>query len=514
MFGTLVRCVPAALGALTIVSAATFAAASPNDPLAAIRSANDPSAVIQAYAAGFQTYRSDPQFLEAFVRRMIDLDAPDQAYSQARLLAGLQPDNGYARAAIAYTEARQGHPGEAATDLLPAIAKLPHDAFVLTTTGQLLGWYDSIADRSKIDFATKEAYEGLRLKAQATPSYMEAYKAAVAAYEQLPANPAPTPAPPQVAEALPPASQPTEPATVVYVPPAYTPDQYVTNNNSYYGDYGSNYGYGYGNYWPWYSSWGWGGGWWPWWGSSVGFNRFDRDDFAGSGVVVAADGSRMAFGPNSTLLFNNGQPTSVVGARDSLSAAQVTDANRTALATNGVGQRNMLVGNGDRGANGSLLVGNGVRGSVIASNGVQRFAAGRSLGALVPSDHNKGFANSSMMAAGVTGGAHSFAAPTRTVRFSAGGNNGVARSAVTGGFAGATRFAAPSGGHTITNSSGFSSAPRFSTPSGGFRSAPSSSGGGFRSAPSSGFRSSGGSFSGGARSASFSGGGRSDGGHR
>lgn len=290
------RAVPAALVALMIAGAATDAAAAPNSAIAAIRTASNPSAAIQAYADGYEAYRENPRFLEAFVRRMIDLDSPEQAYSQARLLAALQPENAYAWAAAAYNEAKLGRPAEAAANLLFAINKLPGDPFVLRTSGQLLAWYDAVADREKLDYPAKAAFEGLRKNAQSSPVYAEAYQAAVTAYSGLPAP----------MEETPPASQPA----LAQYEPADVPQNVEYDTSTPPSDYGAGSNYRTGSY--------------PWWGGwsgrpvlvfvrpSFGFHGGFIDP-AGTGAIVTRDGRTLAITPNSTILFDSsGQPVKVV----------------------------------------------------------------------------------------------------------------------------------------------------------------------------------------------------------
>jgi hypothetical protein len=194
----------------------------------AIRNAPDPSAAIAAYADAKSVAPNSLESDNAFVHRMVTFGLPQMAETQAQTLVQTEKENGLAWGVLAYSRATRGDTTQALSDIEQAVKSLPDDAFVQRTAGQLVAWYDTIADQSKLSEVVKQSVEKLRHKLTGKRAYDDAYHAARSAYEEQ-TNAAETG----------PASAEVTPASPV---PAYGGDTY---NYNY--DY-SNGGYAYPGY--------------------------------------------------------------------------------------------------------------------------------------------------------------------------------------------------------------------------------------------------------------------------
>ena len=174
-----------------------------------IHQAPDPSSAISAYAKGSAIAPDNPALEAAFVTRMVELGLPQMAQAQAQDLVQHEPKNGLAWGALAYTLASRGQMSEALIDLGHAVQYLPNDAFVQRTAGQLMAWYDAVADQSTLSDAAKQAVAGVSSALVDQRAYVEAYQAAREAYEEPNAAEQPeataiVPAPEDYAQAVPP----------------------------------------------------------------------------------------------------------------------------------------------------------------------------------------------------------------------------------------------------------------------------------------------------------------------
>ncbi len=254
--------------------------------------APDPSTAVAAYAAAKSVLPDSSKIDQAYLRRMVDFGLPQMADAQARMLVQHDPKDGLAWGVIAFSLATRGQTADALKDIATAARYLPDDPFIQRTAGQLLAWYDTVADKSTLPDVIKNSVQGVRSEMAAQRAYVDAYQAARATYEQG-ANPAEAPA---SAEVPPPAAA-EEPVYAGdggydYGAP-YTYGYTSPYDYGYYGYPTYAYAYpGYGDYFPYWGGF-YGGYWWPGTFSSIivpddffFHNRFfhhepDLDDFIG-----------------------------------------------------------------------------------------------------------------------------------------------------------------------------------------------------------------------------------------
>jgi hypothetical protein len=151
--------------------------------LAAIARAPDPSAAIEAYAAGARAAPQSIPLRQAFMQRMIALGVPQMAEVQAQDLVRENPQNGLAWAVLAYAHAARGTTTLSLQDIVSAVQNAPDNLFVQRTAGQLLAWYDTTADWSQVPQTLQSALDQLRTRLTDNPAYARAYQAARSEYE-------------------------------------------------------------------------------------------------------------------------------------------------------------------------------------------------------------------------------------------------------------------------------------------------------------------------------------------
>jgi tetratricopeptide (TPR) repeat protein len=98
---------------------------------------------VDAYAEGLAIDPGSAALHRAYVRRVVDLGAPQLAASAAERLLASEPNNGLARAVLADAEAHQGNFADALTDISLAVPRAADEPFVQTTAAHLLAWYDN-----------------------------------------------------------------------------------------------------------------------------------------------------------------------------------------------------------------------------------------------------------------------------------------------------------------------------------------------------------------------------------
>jgi hypothetical protein len=188
----------------TVSSSGLFAAQ-------AIQQAPDPSAAVAAYANGVATDRQESAIHAAYVARMIDFGLPEMAYRQAQTLTTLEPKNGLAWAVVAHVDARRGNMEEALSSINLGGQSAPDNRFVQRTAGEILAWYDTKADQSRVPDETKTGLARLREVVGNRSDFATAYSTAKKAYQTETSSTQPTiPAPAPVA---PPPAQAQQPAT-------------------------------------------------------------------------------------------------------------------------------------------------------------------------------------------------------------------------------------------------------------------------------------------------------------
>ncbi len=155
----------------------------------AIEHAPDPSAAVAAYAAAKSALPDSSRVDQAYVRRMVAFGLPQMAEAQAQTLVQRDPKDGLAWGVMAYSRAKRGQTADALKDIASAARYLPDDPFVQRTAGQLLAWYDTVADKSTLPDAIKNSVQVVRNEMASQRAYVNAYQAARSTYEQE-ANPA------------------------------------------------------------------------------------------------------------------------------------------------------------------------------------------------------------------------------------------------------------------------------------------------------------------------------------
>ena len=294
------------LAAIFVWPSATFAQAPPPVPpdtsalapqsdnhlrpdVRAVLQAPDPSSAIEAYARGRAVSGESADLTHAYIQRMVSFGLPEMADVQARQLLLKQPDNGLALAVQAYMAGKRGMIPQALSDIAKAVAAVPQDPFILSTAGQLIAYYDTSADQSRIPLDLRKQIERLHRSLNDKSAFTKAYTAARQMYLQAKQQQAG--APQYYQQNAPPATQSLQPqpqsshsgdqsqldgqpystyVSPTYVPPTYVYPQGTTENTyNYYYDGSSPYRY-YPYYYyyryPWYpnyysgvsASW-----WWP-----------------------------------------------------------------------------------------------------------------------------------------------------------------------------------------------------------------------------------------------------------
>lgn len=213
----------------------------------AIRQARDPSVAIDAYARAESVAPGSDALDNVYLNRMVEFGLPQMADTQAQKLVKRDKTNGLAWGVLAYSKATRGDTKDALTDIAKAVQYLPDNPFIQRTAGQLVAWYDTLADQSKLPELVKQAVAQVRKELADQRAYVGAYQAARGTYEERD----------NAAEA--------GPATAETIPPPIAPAYGDTYN---YYDYGGVYPYSdyalypdylpYPNYYRYY-----GGYWWP-----------------------------------------------------------------------------------------------------------------------------------------------------------------------------------------------------------------------------------------------------------
>lgn len=155
----------------------------------AVRTAASTNEVVDAYAGGMVLDRDNVALQEAYIRRLVELNAPAMAEPVARRLASENPDSPLAWAVLAFSEAKRGSMPDALADIGIAARKAPDDPFIQRTTGELLAWYDNAAPRPTLAAGVASDLEAARRDLASRPTYAEAYGKASEFYKNPPQQP-------------------------------------------------------------------------------------------------------------------------------------------------------------------------------------------------------------------------------------------------------------------------------------------------------------------------------------
>lgn len=126
-----------------------------------------------------------------FVERMVARGEPEGALEAAKRVLEKNPNNGLARAVVAYNEARAEEWASALQDLIQANVDRPHDPLIALTAGWVLAWLDNAADTStmpaelgpKIDFLRRTVSESATFKNVYLSAALDYQGAAAATYK-------------------------------------------------------------------------------------------------------------------------------------------------------------------------------------------------------------------------------------------------------------------------------------------------------------------------------------------
>lgn len=156
--------------------------------LEAIEEAQEPSAVVAAYAQGLAVVPDALELHHAYVLRMVQLGQPHAAAAQARILAGRDGADGLAWAVLAFDNAQAGRMELAFREILEGLPWAKDDPFALATASQLLAWYDHPPADADITPAIPAMASRVRLFYAGIPSFDQAYQQAAAVLAAMPAN--------------------------------------------------------------------------------------------------------------------------------------------------------------------------------------------------------------------------------------------------------------------------------------------------------------------------------------
>jgi hypothetical protein len=156
-----------------------------NPLVQAVRTAPDPSATIDAYARGVAAGAVPVVDLEqAYVRRMLDLGAPELADSQAHNLVNRGAADATARGVAAINDAIRGNAHGTIDNLKHGLAEWRDDVFLLRTAGQVVAWSDLPKNRSTLTSEDVAGVEWLRAAGHSHQPFDEAYRTASEAWQQ------------------------------------------------------------------------------------------------------------------------------------------------------------------------------------------------------------------------------------------------------------------------------------------------------------------------------------------
>lgn len=125
----------------------------------AIKVAGEPSAVVSAYAKASAIGPRDKTLNNAHMRRLLQLGMPQTALHSAQILVVEEPENGTAWGVVAYMAGKKGDYMAALSASFKAIANNADDASILNNTGQLLAWYDGLAQAPELTDSVKRILE-------------------------------------------------------------------------------------------------------------------------------------------------------------------------------------------------------------------------------------------------------------------------------------------------------------------------------------------------------------------
>ena len=147
-----------------------------------LKTADNPSAAMAAYARGCGIDRTNVELQNAYMRKMLTFGLPKISYYAARVLVGLQPDNGTAWGVVGYMHGRRGELGKALAASIRAAEKAPEDPSIAHNAGQLLGWYENELTPPRLPDSARRILEQILDDLFRQESFVKAHQQMKAAY--------------------------------------------------------------------------------------------------------------------------------------------------------------------------------------------------------------------------------------------------------------------------------------------------------------------------------------------
>jgi hypothetical protein len=113
------------------------------------------------------------------IRRFIEAGHPELAEAAAKDLMAQGNFDPLAIGVMGYVYAQRGETGAAIQQLRMALLQAPDEPFLLRTAGQIVAWYDSTADRSKLTATDVQMLEAVRMQSREKRVFADAYKESV-----------------------------------------------------------------------------------------------------------------------------------------------------------------------------------------------------------------------------------------------------------------------------------------------------------------------------------------------
>lgn len=150
-----------------------------------VRTADQPSQAIAAYARANALDRNNIELLNAYLRRMLQLGLPQVAWYPANVLVHLSPDNGMAWAVVGYMHGRDGRLSGAFSATMRAIDRLEDNRSVLFNAGQLAAWYNHQQIPPEVSHVSRRILDDRRKQLAENAFFQRGYEAISKAYEKI-----------------------------------------------------------------------------------------------------------------------------------------------------------------------------------------------------------------------------------------------------------------------------------------------------------------------------------------
>jgi hypothetical protein len=147
--------------------------------------ANDVPSAIAAYNTGAAVDINNVELNRAFVRRMVDLGAPEAAFAQAQTVEAQAPGDALVLAVISYSQAAAGDMPAALVNIVAAVDAGDTDPFVLRTAAQLAAWTAQKPKDLTIPGYVLDAIDEMAAAQSAKKVFSDAFAEAKTAYAEL-----------------------------------------------------------------------------------------------------------------------------------------------------------------------------------------------------------------------------------------------------------------------------------------------------------------------------------------